>query len=435
MGTLFKSKPWFYEEIDETEHTKRIGKVFKIREYLLRRHKVLQRPDYEWKGETYQTAKIVLNNVKSFITSHAAFCVGQPISISGDKDVVSRYNLLYKQGGYSKTDYQIATDLYTYGNAFEYPYIDNGIIRSHIIANEDAYPVYNEDYEYTHFIEYWRDISNGGHKYANVYYPKRVDRYRDNKLLESKINSTGLPIHYSAMTKSEYPQFGEGIMEDLVPLMDQIEYLLSKIDDTTTTLLLNPLAVVSGTRIDESIPKDICGVNLNLEEGELKYPEIHLDYNTINMLLNKYIEFLFSKAGIPSVIMGQSNVSNLSEVSLKMLFFQMENMARETTVSMKDGILKRLAYIRKLLKTQDIKLSDEAFDTLDVNFNFSRPIDTKSLMEELQIQRKMGCISRHTVIDKSPHTVDTAEEIKRIEEENTAPKNNSSDQILTDSKK
>ena len=43
--------------------------------------------------------------------------------------------------------------------------------------------------------------------------------------------------------------------------------------------------------------------------------------------------------------------------------------------------------------------------------------DTERVMKELEIQRRMGAISLQTIIDKSPYTIDTATETKRIEEE------------------
>jgi len=47
---------------------------------------------------------------------------------------------------------------------------------------------------------------------------------------------TGLPIWYSAMEKSKYDKFGDCFPLDLIPLMDAIENLFSKLDDAVTTL-------------------------------------------------------------------------------------------------------------------------------------------------------------------------------------------------------
>lgn len=48
----------------------------------------------------------------------------------------------------------------------------------------------------------------------------------------------------------------------------------------------------------------------------------------------------------------------------------------------------------------------------------NRPVDTSSIMDELKIQYEMGAISKQTIIDISPYTVDVSSEMQRIEAEN-----------------
>ncbi len=97
----------------------------------------------------------------------------------------------------------------SYGDAFEYVYLDdNDIIRSKIIRNKDSYPVYDRHGTYTGFIEYWKDEETREDNYA-VYYPDRVEVYENQKLADTKVNLTGLPIWYSVMDKSQYDKFGD----------------------------------------------------------------------------------------------------------------------------------------------------------------------------------------------------------------------------------
>ena len=54
------TKPYWFEDVPfEREHQERIGNVLDIKQYFLRMHKVLKRPDFKFKGETYTTAKIL----------------------------------------------------------------------------------------------------------------------------------------------------------------------------------------------------------------------------------------------------------------------------------------------------------------------------------------------------------------------------------------
>lgn len=120
---------------------------------------------------------------------------------------------------------------------------------------------------------------------------------------------------------------------------------------------------------------------------------------------------------IPSSIMGQSNVANVSETSITMLYQQCDNFARQYIASMKEGFEKRLEYIRKLMEYNGQTVSDEVFDSVNFSFNVARPVDNAADMENMQIQYNCGAISKQTIIDRSPYTTDTALELKRIEDE------------------
>ena len=83
------TKPYWFEDVpQQTEHQQRIGNVLDIKEYFLRLHKVLHRPDFEFKKETYTTAKIVLQTLKSIVNFHASYVLGNPISITGEQNIV-----------------------------------------------------------------------------------------------------------------------------------------------------------------------------------------------------------------------------------------------------------------------------------------------------------------------------------------------------------
>ena len=423
MDNNYLSEPlWFTDEVNKSEHMKRISNVIIIKNYLLRLHKVLQRKDFKFKDETYSTAKIVLNTLKSILNFHTSYVIGNPISISGNQDAVKVFNKVYKKGIYTKTDYQIVNDLYTYGNAFEYTYLDNGVIKSKVIANEDAYPVYDDDFNYVAFVEHWEDFTSGHSNYI-VYTPTLVQHYIDNVLVKEDNNLSGLPICYAMMDKTEYNFFGDSMMNDLIPIMNQIESLLSKLDDAITTLSLNPIGVSEGQRVNESIPKDIVGATINLEDGgDFKWVNAQMDYNNIKLLLDSLVQQLYAVAGVPASVIGQGNISNVSETSLKLLFSQTDHKAKQTVQVLKEGFYKRFEYFRKLLAISGTAISDDDYDSLDITFSVNRPVDTSSLMDELKTQYDMGAISKQTIIDISPYTVDVSSELQRIEaEKNTTP--------------
>ncbi len=424
---------WFMDEIRRPEHTARIGEVFRIREYLLRKHDILRRHDMEFKDGHFTTSKMVFNTIKSIVEAHASYVIGRQVSISGDPEIAADFNHIYKKGRYPKVDYELTSDLYKFGNAFEYVFLDGDTIRSKVIANEDAFPVYDDNYNYTHFIEHWKDREAGGDHHYIVYYPDKVETYLNHSLIDTKANLTGLPIHYVSLDKTDV--FGDGLVADLIPIMDAIEYLMSMLDDAAICLSLNPIGVVQGKRIDSKIPKDVVGPVLNLEdksESDFKWAASELDSASVQLLLEHLIQQFYAVACIPASMYGQSNISNVSEVSLKYLFSQTDNKAQKTIQSLTDGMFQRFEYFRKLQELRSVhrKYTDEEFDSLNVNFNVSHPVDTNSLMTDLKLQQEMGAISKRTIMEKSPYTTDVSLELQRMEGEGnvTEEEQNAADQ-------
>lgn len=417
-GIMSGDKMWFETEIDKIRYADRIRRVKKIDSYLAREHKVLERPDFQFKGHTYETAKIVLQSLKSIVKFHSSFICGEPVSITGDKEFVSALNKIYRKGDYIEADLKIARDLISYADAFEYVYLDeDNKIRSKIIKNTDAYPLYDAEGKYYCFVENWTD-SDTRLSYSNVYYPNRVEIYKGRELVDTKENLTGLPIWYSSLDKTKYDNFGDSFLFDLIPIMDSVENLLSKLDDAVTTLSMNPFGVVSGQRIKSEIPKDIVGVTLNLEDGgSFNYANATMDKDSIKLELDYLIQQFYAVACVPSSILGQSNVANVSETSITMLYQQTSNFNRQFIIEMTKGFMQRMEYIRKLMEIQGQTVTDEVFDSINFLFNVSKPVDNEANMNNMKIQYDCGAISKQTIIDKSPYTTDTALELQRLQDE------------------
>lgn len=415
---------WFVNEIKKTRYVDRINRITKIDDYLRRNHKVLQIPSFEFKEHTFEPTRLVLQTLRSIIKFHSSYICGSPVSITGDKEFVSYLNNVYKKGGYTKTDLELSKELITYGDAFEYVFLDEkGHIKSKIIRNKDSYPLYDSYGEYKYFIEYWKDEDTRKDHYI-VYYPEKVEIYENSKLVDTKSNLTGLPIWYSAMDKAKYDKFGDPFPLDLMGIMDTIEEILSKLDTAVQTLSLNPLGIVSGQRIESSIPTNIAGAMMNLDDGAtFNWANAQMDRESIKLELDYVIQQFYAIACVPASIMGQSNVANVSETSITMLYQQTDNFARQYISALTEGFEKRLEYIRKLMEYDNQNVSDEVYDSINFSFNVARPVDNAADMENMQIQYNCGAISKQTIIDKSPYTTDTALELRRIEDEQKAKDN------------
>lgn len=426
-GEIMNNDYWFIKEIGKIKYKDRIHRIMDIEDYLHREHQVLSRPDFEFKEKTFETAKIILQTLRSITKFHVGYICSNPVSLTGDKELVSYLNRIYKRGNYGKIDMEIAKDLVTFGDAFEYVYLDeNENIKSKIIRNKDSYPVYNSNGRYTHFVEYWKDEDSRKDHYV-VYYPEKVETYEDRTLVNTDANLTGLPIWYTGMDKAKYDKFGDPFLLDLIPIMNIIEALLSKLDDAVSTLSLNPIGVVTGQRIDSTVPANITGAVLNLEDGAtFDYASADMDRESIKLELDYIIQQFYAIACVPSSILGQSNVANVSETSITMLYQQTDNFCKQYIANMQEGFIQRLWYFRKLIEFKGTEINNEVFDSISISFNVNRPVDNKSDMENMKMQYECGALSKQTIIDKSPYTTDTALELQRIEDENRATEEDNS---------
>jgi len=140
---------WFEEEVKQGHHIQRISNVLRNKDYLMGKHKILQREDSVYKGKEYKTTKLILQTAKTIINFHNTYLLGKPITLAGSEPMVEKYDWIYYRGNYNNVDYAIIDKINKYGDVGEYVYLDNGVIKSHLIKPEDFYPVYNVNNEVT----------------------------------------------------------------------------------------------------------------------------------------------------------------------------------------------------------------------------------------------------------------------------------------------
>lgn len=393
--------------IDNMPAVHNIAVINGIKNYMEGQHQVLSRKDFTFKNETFKTAKIILQSIKPIIDFHSSYICGNPVTISGEAGQLKTMNAVYKKGSYNKVDYDIAKNIYTYGNAYEYVYRDKkGVIRSKLIRAEDGYPIYNSHGEYVSFIEQWNDTV-GNEEHSIVYTPNEVTEFNGNIPIAVYNNTTGLPIHYTSGNMDRSGYFGMSLTTDLIPIMNEIEALLSKMSDSVNTLSLNPLGISMGDRVDSTVDTDITGAILNIESGgDFKWATATLDNSAITTILNNLINQFYVVAQVPSILYGQSNIANVSEVSLELLFNSADNLSKKTAFNILEGFNKRNEYISKLMGINMLSIG--------INFNYNRPIDNSSLISDIQKQIEMGTMSKETAMRISPYIIDVEEEKKLL---------------------
>lgn len=398
----------------------RINKVLSNKNYLNGVHKILEKRDGKWKGKEFKTTKLVLQNIKSILNFHDTYLLGKPVSLNGSDSKVKVFNNVYKKAHYNKLDFDIKRKVNRYGDCYEYVYWDNNSknIKSKVINPEDGYPVFAEDTgNYIGFIEYYTTKSNGV-SYYNIYYPERVEEWNNEGGYTHKtgeyINISGLPIHYKSYSDFD-ERFGESSIKDIKPIIDLLEDLLSKMTDSVYTLSLNPIAVSNGNTLKNSIDAELVGTVLELDGGDFKFENTQMDYNTIKLLLDTLNQQLSVVASMPSTALGNSNIANVSEVSLSMLYNLAEARGMLDEKVMKEGFEERWEKIESILSDQGITFNIDEY--IDCEFNYSKPINKQELIQNLEKLRNMNAISIKSIIEKSDIVTDVTGEIERLKEE------------------
>jgi SPP1 family phage portal protein len=410
---------WFVTEVGQGNNSTRISKVINNQSYLLGNHKILLRKDSEFKGEVLTTKKLVLNQAKTILNFHSTYLLGKPLTITGSNAKVEAYQNIYRRGHYADIDFKVLDNAIRYADSYEYVYIDGKKnIVSKIISSDSSFPIYSEDDgSYIGFIESYTIRSNNV-TYYNVYTMDTVVSYSNEgsevHMLDTKANLSGLPIHYSN-GESDWSNFGVSLLEDLMPIFDEFEDIMSKLSDSVYILSLSPIPVVTGQSVEGSIPSNACGYSVNLDNGDMKYVSANIDSATVKMYLDKLSQQLSIISSMPSVAMGNSNVANVSEVSLKLLYQLADVMAMMNERWIRRGLTQRFDMFDKLLDVLGKGVSDEEY--ADVEFNYSRPVNAKELLEQIKVQFDMGAISVKSIIEKSPITTDVMSELSRLEEE------------------
>ena len=385
-----------------------VAETQRIKNYIQGSHDVLARKDFTFNGNTFHTAKIILKSIKSVIDLHSSYICGNPVSITGEKEIAKLVQSVYRKGFFAKSDYTIAKNLYTYGNAYEYLYMQNGAIKSKIIPNTDSFPIY-ENGRYTKFIERYCYNPVTDYMLERVYTNDTVTEYENGIKVASYRNTSGLPIHYVSGDIDRTNIFGVGLVADLIPVMNEIEQLLSKMSDSVTSLSLNPMGVTSGQRLDESVDTAITGANINLDDGgSFDWATANLDYQSIKLILDSLIQQYFIIAQVPSALFGQGNIANVSETSLMMLYNQTDSLAKRVSFGLLDGFYKRLEYMSKMLGLD--------VTGVEITFNENRPVDNKSKMEGLKLQYDMGSISQESIVMNSPYTQNVDRELELLDD-------------------
>ncbi|KJE27585.1 phage portal, SPP1 Gp6-like family protein [Geobacillus kaustophilus] len=409
---------WFIEEVQSVTNQQRIMNVMNLKDYLNGQHKILQKQPYMYNGKEFHPRKIILQYAKTLLNFQTSFLLQHPITITGKERIVKEYQKVNKQGHYDRLNRKILDKMLKYGQVYEYVYLEgNKTIKSKLIDASEGFPVWNDDNEMIAFIQAY--MVNGIDYYI-VYSEDTVETY-DNKGGELRLtgryaNLSGLPIVYKT-TNEVNDNEGKSELEDWISILDNMEDLISKYMDTFYKFM-DPIAVSIGQQLKGELPSEVVGKGINLDDGGEFYLEQNkTDYQTFQTLYKTLLQALLDISQTPAVSLNKTDISNLSEVSIKLLFQLAEIKASINEQYMREGIEQRFEKIRRLLEYKGVTFTDDEFDSLGLVFQYALPSSDKEIIENMKSLREIGGLSLQTMLEQNPYVHDVQQEMMRLKEE------------------
>ncbi|QUL57354.1 phage portal protein [Paenibacillus tritici] len=406
---------WFVEEVNTVSNQQRINDVLNIKEYLSGKHNILKKPSYNYNGQVYEPRKIILQYAKTILNFSVGYVMANPITLTGDKNVTDAFKRVYKRGKYNQIDYDILDKMTKYGYVAEYIYLDNDKqIKSKLLDPADCYPVFDHHNEYTALIEHYC-VDNVS--YYNVYHPDRVEQYTDEggtiRLIRSYHSPAGLPVLYH--NQCEIGNLGRSDLLDILPILDNMEDLLSKAVDGYYHHI-SGIPVLKGQQLKgDGLPKDIIGGGIVLDDNaDFFFANNEFDHQAFETLYKTLTSALLDIANVPAVSMSKTDVSNLSEVSIRLLFSLADMKGALNSKFLREGMEQRFDKLRKLLEYKGSTFTDEGFDTLGIVFQFARPSNDKEIVDNLQVLKDIGGMSLESIVERNPYVTDVQGEMERI---------------------
>ena len=428
MGTIDEfindfgySNEWFVEYVNEVSQQMRVNSILDIKEYLAGVHAINSRPNEMFNGKQFVPRRIVLQYAKRLLEFGTAYLIGNKVTLTGNEKVVEAVKNVYKNG-YDKLDFDLVHSVNRYGNAYEYCFINSdGKITSKLIDVADSFPVVDAENNYIAFVESYT-VSNV--TFYNVYYDDRVEKYSNSGgSLQSRgsyANLSGLPILY----RNDNPIddiYGRSDLEDYQTILDSMEDLISKSTDAFYKYITG-IPVIKGQRLTsgEGLPTEILGGGLVLDsDTDFSFAQNEFDHDAFETLYKHLMTSLLDISSTPGIVLGKTDISNLSETSIRLLFSLSNLKALIGEKYIKEGMKQRYNKIRRLLEMQGTIFADDEWDSLDTVFQYAMPQSEKDIIENLEKLRGMGAISIESILSHSPYTTDINTELLRLSDEGT----------------
>jgi hypothetical protein len=410
---------WFVEEVASISNQQKVQNVMSKKEYLNGSHQILNRGSYKYNGKDFTPRRIVLQYAKTLLNFQQSFLLQNPLTLTGKDTIVKEYQSVNRKGKYDRINSKILDKVLKYGQCAEYVYMDKGVIKSKLIDSSEGYPIYDHQNNLIAFVEAYL---SDGIEYYIVYKEDVVETYNnkggDMRLVEQYANLSGLPIVYHNHNELSDTE-GRSELDDWIGILDSMEDLISKYTDSFYKFM-NPIPVAIGQQLKgDGLPTQVIGGGITLDDGsDFKLVSNGLDYKSFETIYKTLLQSLLDVSSTPAVSLNKTDISNLSEVSIKLLFQLANIKAGMNEQFIREGIEQRFDKIRVLLdKYKGIQFKDGDYETLNMVFRYATPSNDTEIIKNLKELRLMGGLSLESLLEQSPYTNDVQMELDKIKGE------------------
>lgn len=407
---------WFLEEVKDYASQKRTLDTIRIKKYLSGEHKVTQKVVENYNGKPYEQRVVMLQYGKLIVNLESSHLLKNPLTLIGKDNIITEMNKVYKKGKYNNTDFTLLANLIKYGNAYEYVYVEDNVIKSKVINTENSYPIYNDENVMIAFVEYYETLNA---QWYVVYTKDKVSKYsnvgkEDMRLVKESKNLSGLPIHYHNIDELNY-SYGKSDLHDFMNIIDSMEDLLSKFSDSFYKFH-NPIPVVIGQQLKgDGLNQNVVGGGLVLDDNsDFKLVSNQLNHDAFETIYKTLKQELINIASVPSVSLNATDVSNLSETSMKILYQLADIKAGINEQYLRSGLEQRFEKIIALLERNGKNFSEEDENSLDIVFHYARPVNETDVIDNLVKLSEIHAISKESLLDIAPYITNSKTELERI---------------------
>ena len=257
-----------------------------------------------------------------------------------------------------------------------------------------------------------------GISYYILYTENEVTQYTDDSgelhITGRYKNVSGLPIQYKTINELDSCQ-GRSSLEDYISIIDSLEDLISKYHDGLYRFI-SGIPVLKGTGLTTKddkgrIDPHAIGYLLQIDDAaDFQIVQNKMDSASFKALYEILMAQLLNISQTPAIAMNSTEISNLSETSIRMMYSLASVKARLNEDALVDGFIQRWDKIRKLLALQGIQASGD----ISCTFEYDIPLNAVEVINNITTLKQNGLISLETALSRTPYIYDVATEMQKI---------------------